>query len=232
MNPLEPAAGVELLDDPAAEPTAVRESLRNIARANRWFGGCDAVRIGLHRALAAAAPDPRTPLTLLDVGTGAGDLPQMAVAWAAQRGFRLRAFGMERHPAAARLAQQGGLATFIGDAATLPLGNRSVDLILVSQLLHHFAPASIVHLLRECNRVARIGVIVADLRRSRLAAFGWRLTGPLLRFDRHTVADGVTSLHRGFTLRSLRALLNAAGIDGSVSRHRGVRLVAVWHPAP
>lgn len=221
-----------MLDDPAAEPAAVRESLRNIARANRWFGGCDAVRIGLRRLLTGTPVAPTGPLTLLDVGTGAGDLPQMAVAWAARRGILLRAIGLERHPAAARLARQGGLATFIGDAATLPLAGRSVDLVLVSQLLHHFAPESIVHLLRECNRVARFGVIVADLRRSRLAALGWRFTAPLLRFDRHTVADGITSLNRGFTAGSLRLLLDAAGIHGSVSSHRGVRLLAVWRPAP
>lgn len=232
MNSLERAAGVELLDDPAAEPGAVQESLRNIARANRWFGGCDAVRFGLRRALAGVPLDLGAPVTLLDIGTGAGDLPRVAVAWAARRGIQLRPIGLERHPAAARLARQGGLATFIGDAATLPLGPRSVDLVLVSQLLHHFAPESIVHLLRECNRVARVGVIVADLRRSRLATLGWRFTGPLLRFDRHTVADGITSLNRGFSVRSLQALLSAAGIQGRVSTHRGVRLVAVWQPAP
>lgn len=231
MTALESADGIELLDDPAAECAAVRESLRNIARANRWFGGREAVREGLRRALAGVTPAPRTPLTLLDIGTGAGDLPRMAIEWAARRGIPLRAFGLERHPAAARLAQQSGLPTFLADAATLPLADRSVDLVLVSQVIHHFAPASIVHLLRECDRVARTAVIVADLRRSRIAAFGWRFTGPLFRFDRHTVDDGVTSLNRGFTTASLRALLRAAGVDGSVSALRGVRLVAVWRPA-
>ncbi len=141
MSLLEPAAGIELLDDPAAEPAAVRESLRNIARANRWFGGWEAVRHGLERVLTGSLPRSPTPLTLLDVGTGAGDLPRMAVEWAARQGIGLTAFGLERHPAAARLARQGGLATFIGDGATLPLGDRSVDLVLASQLLHHFAPA-------------------------------------------------------------------------------------------
>ena len=46
--------GVELLDDPAADPAIVGESLRNIARANRWFGGASAVRFGLRRTLEAA----------------------------------------------------------------------------------------------------------------------------------------------------------------------------------
>ena len=34
--------GTELLDDPAADPAAVTLSLRNVARANRWFGGAAA----------------------------------------------------------------------------------------------------------------------------------------------------------------------------------------------
>ena len=43
--------GAELLDDPAADPATVAASLRDIARANRWFGGAAAVRRGLDRAL-------------------------------------------------------------------------------------------------------------------------------------------------------------------------------------
>ena len=232
MTPLEPAAGIELLDDPAAEPAAVRQSLINIARANRWFGGWEAVRHGLARVLSGIPRDARTTLSLLDIGTGAGDLPRLAVHWAARRGVRLQAIGLERHPAAARLAQQGGLTTFVGDGAALPMADKSVDLLLLSQVLHHFAPESIVRLLRECSRVARLGVIVADLRQSPLAAFGWRFTGPLLRFDRHTVADGITSLKRGFTVQSLRGLLDAAGVPALVTTHRGVRIVAAWRHAP
>ena len=45
--------GTELLDDPGADPAVVAESLRNISRSNRWFGGAAAVpgqvRIALQR---------------------------------------------------------------------------------------------------------------------------------------------------------------------------------------
>ncbi|HWB42077.1 MAG TPA: hypothetical protein VG500_12495, partial [Gemmatimonadales bacterium] len=59
--------GVELLDDPAADPATVVRSLGNVARANRWFGGAAAVRHGLGRLLRGV-PRER-PLTLLDLGT-------------------------------------------------------------------------------------------------------------------------------------------------------------------
>jgi ubiquinone/menaquinone biosynthesis C-methylase UbiE len=229
MTGLEPAAiGWELLDDPRAAPAQVRQSLRNIARANRWFGGASAVRFGLERALLPAQ-SPRV-LTLLDVGTGLGDLPRMAVAWAAHRGVVLRPFGLERHGTAARLAREGGLAALVGDGGALPFRAGSVDLVLLSQVAHHFSPTAVVRLLRECTRVARCAVIVADLRRSFFAALGFRVAGTLLRFDRDTLRDGITSLRRGFTPASLAALLAEAGIPARVARRPGARLVAVWHP--
>jgi len=63
------AVGAELLDDPAADPAAVAESLRNIARSNLWFGGAAAVRHGLARALAGVPAG--STVTLADLGTGA-----------------------------------------------------------------------------------------------------------------------------------------------------------------
>jgi ubiquinone/menaquinone biosynthesis C-methylase UbiE len=225
---LEPAPGVELLDDPAAEPALVCTSLRNIGRANRWFGGAAAVRYGLERALAGGTPGARW--TMVDVGTGMGDLPRMAAAWASTRGLVLEPLGLERHTGAARMARSLGLPVLVGDAAALPFASRSIDLVLLSQVAHHFSPGAIVHLFRECNRVARRAVIVADLRRSTLAALGFRMVGRLLGFDHHTMRDGVTSLRRGFSTASLGELLGQAGIRAPVARRPGARLVAVWHP--
>lgn len=228
MSRLEPAAGCELLDDPGAAPAQVCESLRNIGRANRWFGGAAAVRFGLERAFASATPGAR--FTMVDVGTGLGDLPRMAQIWGAARGITLLPVGLERHSTAARLAGKLGLPVVVGDGGALPFASGSIDVVLLSQVAHHFAPSAIVHLFRECSRVARHAVIVADLRRSSLAAVGFRLAGRVMGFDPDTVRDGVTSLRRGFSTSSLTALLGQAGIYAPVARRPGARLVAVWRP--
>jgi hypothetical protein len=107
-----------------------------------------------------------------------------------------------------------------------------VDLVLVSQVLHHLTPASAVRLLRACDRLARLGVLVADLRRARLAPPLFRLGARALGFDRFTVADGVTSIRRGYTAGELRALLAQAGVRARVARRPGFRLVATWRPEP
>lgn len=220
--------GRELLDDPSADPAAVAVSLQNIARANRWFGGAGALRFGLTRTLGRI---PRgSCLTLLDLGTGLGDLPRAAVAWARRRGIRLVPLGMDRSRVAARLATEAGVPTAVACASAPPLRDKSVDVVLVSQVAHHLDAPSVVRLFQTCDRLARRAVVVADLRRGRLAPLAFRVGARLLRFDPATRADGVTSLRRGYTVPELRALLASAGIAGRVARRPGYRLVVTWEP--
>lgn len=225
--PLELSArGRELLDDPRADRAAVEESLRNIALANRWFGGTAAVRWGLARLLAGVREG--ASLTLLDLGTGAGDIPLAAARYAARRGIRLVPLGLERSPVAARLAGRAGVACVVGDAGALPFGPGRADIVLLSQVAHHFSADSVVSLLRSCNRLARHGVIVADLRRSPAARAAFAVGARLLRFDRVTCADGHTSIRRGYAASELTALLARAGIGARAVRRPWWRLVAAW----
>lgn len=221
--PVRPAAGTELLDDPAADPIAVRTSLGNIARANRIFGGTAAVLYGLDRLLATG---PLARLTLLDVGTGAGDIPRAARAWGAARGIGVQGVGLERLPPAARLAREGGLPMAIGCATVLPFRTRSIDVVTVSQVLHHFDAEAAVGLLAEAARVARRGVVVADLLRSQTAATLFGVGARLLGFDPHTIADGLTSVGRGYVPDELEALCRRARIRVTVTVRPGWRVVA------
>jgi 2-polyprenyl-3-methyl-5-hydroxy-6-metoxy-1,4-benzoquinol methylase len=222
------SVGAELLDNPSANPGAVAESLRNIGRANRWFGGAAAVRFGLARTLAGV---PRgTTLTLLDLGTGLGDLPLVAARWARTRGIRMLPLGLELNRVAARLASGAGVPTALACAGAPPIGDKSVDVVLLSQVAHHLTKASVVELLRTCDRLARRAVIVADLRRSSVAPLAFWFGARLLRFDPVTVADGMTSIRRGFTQAEMSSLMVTAGIEGRVHRRPGCRLVASWLP--
>jgi SAM-dependent methyltransferase len=105
----------------------------------------------------------------------------------------------------------------------------SIDVVTCSQLLHHFADDEIAVVLRELDRVSRGWVVVSDLRRSWLAAWGfWLLSWPL-GFHRVTRHDGFVSVLRGFTVDELaRHVLVATGQRADVRRHLGYRLTATW----
>jgi SAM-dependent methyltransferase len=222
--------GTELLDDPAAPAGTVEASLRNIARSNRWFGGAAALRFGLARLLGRS-PQAGT-LTLLDLGTGAGDMPGTAVTWGTRRSLRIRPFGVELSPVAARLARSRGVHTVVACAGMPPLRPKSVDLVSVSMVAHHFEPESVVTLFRICDALARVGVVVCDLERTAVGAAAFRVGARLLRFDRVTIADGLTSIRRGFAPAELASLLQEAGVPAQVARRPGWRLVATWQPCP
>jgi len=225
------AMGVEALDDPETDPVLVQRMLRDIARSNRWLGGARAARHGLVQLLDPT--DRGATLTLLDIGTGAGDLPHTLTRWAARRGVTLRGIGVERLPAAAALAHEGGLPTMLACGGTLPLADQSVDVVLASQLAHHLDAAGTIALCREAQRVARRGVILADLRPSPLGAFGYRLAGPLLGFHPMTVSDGVISLARGREAAALAALATQAGARDVVATSLPcARVVIAWRTAP
>jgi ubiquinone/menaquinone biosynthesis C-methylase UbiE len=221
--------GVELLDDPDADPSIVQSSLRHISRSNRWLGGRAALRFGLSMALKSSAP--QAALSLLDVGTGAGDLPLDAMRWGQRRGIKIHPLGLDRSLPAARLAEVNGVPTVVGCAGTLPVRSRSVDIVLVSQLIHHLRRDSAVQILRECDRIARRAVIVTDLERSQLAVAGFWVVSRVLQFDAATRNDGITSVRRGYSPAEFSGLFREAGVNAATFRRPAYRLVAVWRPA-
>ena len=214
--------GHELLDDPAADPALVTESFRHLARANRWFGGAAALQFGLQRLLRGA----RGTFTMLDIGTGSGDLPLRAQRWGQRHGLVFRPVGLERSRVAAQLAQQHRVPCVVGCAGSLPFVDGTVDIVIMSQLLHHLSRTAATDVVRGATHVARLGVVVADLRRSAMAALGFRVASGLLGFDRETRADGITSLRRGYQPSELSALLRDAGVEATVHRRPGSRRVA------
>ena len=217
--------GREALDDHACDPAVVRATLADIARSNWWFGGRAAVMRGVDRLRAAAGE--RT-LTVLDVGAGAGDIVHHLAARALRNGWTLRAIALERHPEAARLCRASGITTMLADAGALPIATGGVDIVIASQLLHHVERSAAVQLIRELDRVARIGVVIADLRRTSAAALGIWLASFLLAFHPASRHDGVVSVRRGFSANELAQLLATAGVAATVERRPQFRLLATW----
>jgi SAM-dependent methyltransferase len=220
--------GVEKLDVPGVPGALVRRSLADVARANSLFGGTRAVLSELRPILAA---NGGRALTLLDVGTGAGDIPLAAQRAAARRGMSLTTIGVDSSIPLARAAMHRLDIAIAASALELPFPDRSVDVVVCSQLLHHFTEREIGTVLRELHRVARVRVIISDLRRSWLAAAGIWLASFPLRFHPISRHDGVLSVLRGFTGSELGAhIVRATGVAPTVARRLGWRVTASWTP--
>lgn len=217
----------EILDGVGLDPRVVRRSMGDVARANALFGGASALLAELEPTLRAL---PRSA-TLLDVGTGLGDIPARARKLARRHGVELRTIGVDVALELASASARKLDAPVCADALSLPFADRSVDVVTCSQVLHHFPGASATALLREMNRVARVRVVVSDIRRSWTAAGGlWIASFPLLfhPISRH---DGVVSVLKGFTPEELGRLVHLAiGGKARVSKRFAFRVTTSWAP--
>jgi SAM-dependent methyltransferase len=220
--------GIELLDDPSVDSDARSRSLADVARSNRWLGGSRAMLVALRDVLRQIDDSPE--LTLLDVGTGAGDLARVATRCAERLGKRITVVGVDLTSALPREARKSGAIRHgIGaDAMRLPFRDGSFDIVLCSQLLHHFADDQVATVIAELYRVSGRALIIADLRRSWIAAIGFWLVSWPLRFHPITRHDGVVSVRRGFTTAELRRHVHeATSPRARVRRHLGWRLTAI-----
>jgi ubiquinone/menaquinone biosynthesis C-methylase UbiE len=221
-----PPSGLEALDSPHCDAAVAGATLRDIALANRLFGGRSAVIYGLRQLLNETGRRQR--VTVLDIGAGMGDVTRHIAQCSLAVGTDLQPIALDWHPVAAKLCRAQGLLTALGDVQDLPVAPRSVDIVVASQLLHHFSREDSLRLLRTFDRLARLGVVIADLERHRLAAAGIWAASFALSFHQVSRRDGVLSVRRGFTTQELAELLRTAGLGGTVHRRPGYRVVAVW----
>jgi SAM-dependent methyltransferase len=225
------ASRSELMDRLDASPAELARSLTDIARLNR-IGATRSIQ--RHLAPFFARRPSGEALRVLDVGTGAADIPLALARWARRRGRRVRIVALEVHPAISRYAARAVDGTpevhvVAGDALEPPIRPGSVDVAVCSLVLHHLPEEAVVALLRRMAEVVRVGFVVSDFRRGRVAwAAVWLVTRAISR-SRMTRHDGPLSVRRAYTPAELARLATRAGLP-DIRWHRApaFRQIGVW----
>ena len=227
---------MELLDqiDGQAPADVLSGNLRDIRRANRWFGGTRAVIRELAPLLRWS--DTSSPLSILDVATGSADIPIALANRARHEGHAVRIVATDVQPdvltVARAAAEERGIDVELADAVALPYADGSFDVVTLSLALHHFEPDDAKSVLREMGRVARRMMIVNDLERSWTGYAGAWLFGHLLTTNRMTRNDAPLSVRRAYTRPEALALAHAAGWHAARTRYSPPnRFVLTGRPA-
>src|SRR5437763_7527681 len=121
---------VELLDSPSIDVRALAGNLRDLRRANRYLGGLAVLGRHLWPAIAALPVDE--PVRVLDVGTGAADLPLALMAWARQQRREVRVVALDHQAqvvayAARQTRGHAAIRLVLGDARALPFRDAAFD---------------------------------------------------------------------------------------------------------
>jgi len=204
----------ELLDGPLADPAAIEANLRDLSFINRMTGGASLSIRAVRELLPSGG-------SVLDVGTGAADIPARLLADARRRGVSLgmTATDSREEVLDAALAIRPslghipGLTLGLADGLRLSWPDASFDVGHTSMVIHHLDPDDAITFLAELRRVSRLGIVVNDLARGRLYWIGAWVLAHTLAASRYTRTDGPLSVRRAYTRREMDELLRRAGLD-------------------
>jgi 2-polyprenyl-3-methyl-5-hydroxy-6-metoxy-1,4-benzoquinol methylase len=221
----------EIMDQPDLSPARLAGALRGLERIN-WWSGSAAILWRPIRNFARHSGG-RT-LRLLDLATGAGDVPIRLWQSACRSGIDLQISACDRNGEAVAYARERArranvpVEFFICD---LPSDDRArdCDVVTCSLFLHHLNETQAVDMLRLMGRIAGRLVLVNDLRRS---AAGWllaKIATRLLSDSEIVHTDGPRSVEGAFTIAEVRTLAERAGLMGArVARCWPCRMLLEW----
>lgn len=212
----------EHFDDATRRAEEFRAAYGELARVNRVFRLDDPYTRVLSQWLG---PDHCKDLSILDLGAGDGWLGRQMEAWAAKRGWRWHVTDLDLNPVPLSLST--GAHRIVASALELPFANNAFDLVIASQMTHHFnTEEDVVAHFQEAWRVGRHGLFITDMRRGAFLYILLCLALPALGLSREMRSDGLLSVRKSWTPREWRDLAARAGLrEPTISGYFGTRLI-------
>lgn len=222
----------ELMDDPDLDAASHHQALAGLRRVHAISGTAGTLWKSIRRL---ASEDSSSPLRVLDVACGGGDLT-VALAKRAQRaGLRIQFSGCDvsqtalDYACAAAEARQTEVDFFHANVLADPLP-KDFDVVCCSLFLHHLDEEDGVRLLKAMKRAAGRAVLISDLNRS---VAGYVLTWCGLRLltrSKICHVDGPLSVRAAFTPDEAKSLARRAELAGVVvTRHWPQRYLLTWN---
>ena len=215
----------EIMDSLLCDPAMLTRTYQDFRVVNAVVSGWR----GIYRRSIRPALSTTTEMTLLDVGSGGGDVSRALARWALRDGFRLRVTGIDpdarAHDFATSQPHIDGLSFRRALSSELVEEGARFDFVVSNHVLHHLSVDELTGLLADSEQLARRRVLHADLERSNVAYLGFAAaTRPFFRRS-YIRPDGLTSIRRSYTAPELRAAVPAGW---TVSRGLPSRLVLSW----
>ena len=206
MNLEERSSREEIMDDFNLQGPALEEIFEDLDKVNSWLGGNKVSLDGVEKLLNASCYSQ--PLTIMDVGCGDGSLLKEIAEFSRKRGIKVRLIGIDANQYAIEIARRKTrdfpeIEYEALDVFSEEFRQREADIILCILTLHHFKDEQVIQLLQSFLKMAKIGVVVNDLQRSKVAYRLFKLFSSVFMRNEIAKKDGLTSIRRSFRRKDL-----------------------------
>lgn len=196
------------MDDFSMKGELLRDTLDKLGSINKWLGGNRVTLDGIAELLKPYSKDKI--YTIIDLGCGHGDILRLVADYGRKSGFQFKLIGIDANQDAIDYANELSVdypeITFQNlDIFSTAFQNIDYDIALTTLFLHHFKNEDIINLLKNIARKAKLGIVVNDLHRSKVAYALFKLLSLVITNDM-IVQDGLTSILRAFKRTDLEQL--------------------------
>ncbi|MFD2288957.1 methyltransferase domain-containing protein [Pedobacter petrophilus] len=190
----------ELMDDFALEGEILRDALDKIASINKLLGGNKVTLDGV-KTLINSQHDEE--ISILDVGCGNGDMLRTLADYGRAKQLKFKLIGIDANAFTIRHAESlsenyTNITYQCIDIFTDAFKTTSFDIILCTLTLHHFKDHEILALMKSFHQQTKLGVVINDLHRSKLAYYLFNAICFVFRLNEMSRKDGLVSILRGF----------------------------------
>ena len=190
----------EIMDDFSLQGDELRDALDKIAKINQLLGGnsvtIDGINVLLKNQLSYKI------VTIVDFGCGNGDMLRAVANHFQKKNISLRLIGIDANAftinVAKELSVRYNIEYLCEDLFNTDLATLDYDIGLCTLTLHHFANADIENLIANLFINAKVGLVINDLQRSKVAYKLFGLVCDVFKLNRMSRLDGQVSILRGF----------------------------------
>ncbi len=195
----------ELMDDPTLDSVALQQALREVTLVNRVLGGNRITTRGLDYFFKKYSQDH---YEIADMGCGDGATLRTVADYCRKHKLTVSLVGYDFNVKSIELARLKSqdypeIQFEVQDILKLNPDRSSFDIVLSVLTMHHFSDIEIEQFLSKFLKLSKLGVVINDLQRSRLAYFLFKgfsrvfMRSPIARYD------GLVSIKRAFTKKEL-----------------------------
>ncbi len=209
----------ELMDDFSIGGDLLRDTLNKLENINRWLGG-NLVTVNSLKEILRNHPKEEE-LSIVDIGCGHGDILRDVAKFGRKNGYRFKLLGIDANPTAIKYAIELSTEFYELDFKTEDIfskkfQNRKFDVVLATLFLHHFKEEQLVSFLENTLKQTKIGIVVNDLHRHKLAYYLFMLLSVFIK-NKMIIEDGLTSVLRGFKRKDLVTISEKLKINPQIS---------------
>ena len=209
----------ELMDDFSIGGELLRDTLDKLENINRWLGGNKVTINGLKEILQNHPKEQE--ITIVDIGCGHGDILRDVAKFGRKNKYNFKLIGIDANPTAIDYASELStdfpeLSFETQDIFSDEFKNRKFDVVLATLFLHHFKEPELVSFLKNTLIHTKIGIVVNDLNRNKLAYYLFMLLSIFIS-NKMIIEDGLTSVLRGFKRMDLKEMSEKINVASAIS---------------